>query len=69
MKLSIAIAGVILLIVGIAIALVRLDLLDAETLRFLPVVIALAVGFALVYAVVAKKRVTTSRRKAPARKG
>jgi len=57
MKTTVVAAGIVLLVLSLSYSLVRLDVLDAESLRFLPALLALVVAVAVIFGAVRAKRV------------
>lgn len=62
MKRTTLIAALILIALGIAFALVRMDILDAEALRFLPALLGVLVAGALIFIGLQRRRTTNAKK-------
>lgn len=69
MKTTVLTAGIVLLVLALSYSLVRLDILDAEFLRFLPPLLALVVAAAIIFGVLRAKRAESTHSHRPKKKG
>lgn len=61
LKSTTLIVALILIALGVAFALVRMDVLDADTLRFLPALLGVLVAGALIFIGFRRRRTTNAK--------